>query len=142
MSFSCGPKIGSKMRGDSHLCVKFYPSTNSDKLSVPGLLPVPSRTPPLPGTGAPRRKHAEKTPPKAAHVHTRHQSRCMDSGPVSRVGTPTLQGTAQHHPQLLGPRRIEAESITIVWPPEGSPDELGGLAARHDAHVWIPPPLA
>src|SRR5919108_6243267 len=34
MSLSCGPKIGSKMRGDSHLCVKFYPSTNSDKLSV------------------------------------------------------------------------------------------------------------
>src|SRR5215471_20261349 len=33
MSLSCGPKIGLELRGDSHLCVKFYPSTNSDKLS-------------------------------------------------------------------------------------------------------------
>ena len=33
MSLSYGLKIGSNMRGDSHLCVKFYPSTNSDKLS-------------------------------------------------------------------------------------------------------------
>src|SRR5262249_461900 len=34
MSLSCGPKIGSELRGDSHLYVKFYPSTNSDKLSA------------------------------------------------------------------------------------------------------------
>jgi len=37
-----------------------------------------AHTPP-PGAGAPRRKRAEKTPPKAAHLahaHTRHQSRC------------------------------------------------------------------
>src|SRR5215471_20675984 len=25
MSLSCGPKIGSELRGDSHLCVKFLP---------------------------------------------------------------------------------------------------------------------
>src|SRR5262245_60477869 len=39
MSLSCGPKIGSELRGDSHLCVKFYPSTNSDKLSENSNMP-------------------------------------------------------------------------------------------------------
>src|ERR687888_2158485 len=46
MSLSCGPKIGSKMRGDSHLGVKLYPSTNREKLSKVHICNMPPTTSP------------------------------------------------------------------------------------------------
>jgi len=82
-----------------------------------GCAPAPARTPRPPGAGAPRRKRAEKTPPKAAHpahAHTRHQSRCAC---VSR-GYPHAAGHGPAPLPLPSSRRIEAEPITILWYPE------------------------
>jgi hypothetical protein len=81
-----------------------------------GFAPRPFAHTPLPGAGVPRRKRAEKNPAKGRTPRTRGT---RAGAPVSREGTPTLQVTAQHHPPLPSSRRIEAESITIMWHPEG-----------------------
>ena len=84
-----------------------------------GCAPRPCAHTPPPSVGAPRRKRAGKNPAKGRTPRTRRPRGPRAGAPVSREGTPTLQVTAQPHPQLPGPRRIEAESITILWHPEG-----------------------
>jgi hypothetical protein len=79
--------------------------------------PPPVRTPRPRRRGAPPQAR-EKKPRQRPHTpHTRTRG-TRAGARVSREGTPTLQVTAQHHPQLPGPRRIEAESITSLWYPE------------------------
>ena len=90
---------------------------------VAGVRGVPGVPPPLrahPAHPAPGRPAASARKKPRQRPHTPHtRTRGTRAGArVSREGTPTLQVTAQRHPQLPGPRRIEAESITSLWYPE------------------------